>query len=193
MRHRRRSGHRPLPDYRTSRRCASADAPRRRADRPGLRSSAGWPDGRRSPGVARRTDRGGRVGDAQLSELMSRARALIVPNVEEFGIAAVEAQAAGRPVLAPDAGGTRETVIDGVTGVLYPAGNCDALAEAMRHEDFARFDPQVIRHHALGFRPEVFRSRLIAEVARVSGLGLDLEPPVLTSEPSPEPAAAAAV
>ncbi len=112
----------------------------------------------------------GRVGDTQLSELMSRARALIVPNVEEFGIAAVEAQAAGRPVLAPDAGGTRETVIDGVTGVLYPAGNCDALAEAMRHVDFDRFDPQVIRRHAVGFRPEVFRSRLMTEVARVTGL-----------------------
>jgi glycosyltransferase involved in cell wall biosynthesis len=135
----------------------------------------------------------GRVGDAQLSELMSRARALIVANVEEFGIAAVEAQAAGRPVLAPDVGGTRETVIDGVTGVFYPASNGDALTEAMRHVDFDRFDPQIIRDHALGFRPELFRSRLIAEVDRVSGLAVAFEPPGLASEPSAEPEAATAV
>jgi glycosyltransferase involved in cell wall biosynthesis len=111
----------------------------------------------------------GRVDDVCLSELMSRARALVVPNVEEFGIAAVEAQAAGRPVIAPDFGGTRETVIDGVTGVLYPAGDLKSLSEAMRYVDFERFDQQVIRHHALGFSPEVFKRRLIAEIERMRG------------------------
>ena len=48
------------------------------------------------------------------------AAALVVPNVEEFGIAAVEAQAAGRPVVAVDAGGVRETVVPGRTGLLVP-------------------------------------------------------------------------
>ncbi len=109
----------------------------------------------------------GRVDDWQLAELMARARALVVPNVEEFGIAAVEAQAAGRPVLAPDLGGTQETVIDGVTGVLYPAGDRDALVEAMRHIDFDRFDPHLIRRHACSFSTDAFRARLVAEVDRV--------------------------
>jgi glycosyltransferase involved in cell wall biosynthesis len=112
----------------------------------------------------------GRVGDRRLSELMPRARALVVANVEEFGIAAVESQAAGRPVLGPDRGGTRETVVDGLTGVLYLAGDLDALTEAMRHVDFDRFDPGTIRRHALGFSSEVFRRRLVAEVQRLGAL-----------------------
>lgn len=111
----------------------------------------------------------GRVDDRRLAEVMARARALVVPNVEEFGIAAVEAQAAGRPVLAPDLGGTRETVIDGVTGVLHPPGDLDALVEAMRHVDFDRFDPHLIRRHACTFSTDAFRTRLVAEVERIAG------------------------
>lgn len=111
----------------------------------------------------------GRIDDSQLADVMSRARALVVPNVEEFGIAAVEAQAAGRPVIAPDRGGTQESVIDGVTGVLYPAGDVDALTQAMRNVEFERFDPSAIRDHALTFRVELFQERLVAEVERVSG------------------------
>src|SRR5215207_2150746 len=64
----------------------------------------------------------GRVDDDELARLYSRALALVVANVEEFGIAAVEAQAAGRPVVAPAAGGTLETVVSGKTGVLVPPG-----------------------------------------------------------------------
>jgi glycosyltransferase involved in cell wall biosynthesis len=93
----------------------------------------------------------------------------VVPNVEEFGIVAVEAQAAGRPVLAPDGGGTKETVVDGETGVLYPPGDDYALAEAMRHVDFYAFEPADIRRHALRYRPEAFRERLIREVERLTG------------------------
>jgi glycosyltransferase involved in cell wall biosynthesis len=62
---------------------------------------------------------------------MAKARALIVPTVEEFGIAAVEANAAERPVIGPDRGGTRETVVDGQTGVLFPAGRFDAAGYAL--------------------------------------------------------------
>jgi glycosyltransferase involved in cell wall biosynthesis len=49
------------------------------------------------------------VSDEELAALYTRAQALIQPNVEEFGIAAVEAQAAGRPVVGVDAGGAQET------------------------------------------------------------------------------------
>jgi glycosyltransferase involved in cell wall biosynthesis len=117
----------------------------------------------------------GRVDDEQLCGLMSRARALVVPNVEEFGIAAVEAQAAGRPVIAPDRGGTSETVIDGQTGVLYPAGNVDALSEAMRDVDFDAFDSRLIRRHALRFSPKAFQARLLAEVQRMTGGAVQAE------------------
>jgi glycosyltransferase involved in cell wall biosynthesis len=112
----------------------------------------------------------GRVDDEQLAGLYSEAAALVVPNVEEFGIAAVEAQAAGRPVVAVDAGGARETVVPQQTGVLVPDGDVAALAEALRG-DLTRFDPHAIRAHAQQFRPELFRLRLraIVDELRASG------------------------
>src|SRR5207302_1761835 len=78
----------------------------------------------------------GRVSDGQLVDLYARAEAAIVPNVEEFGIAAVEAQAAGRPVVALDAGGTGETILDGETGVLVSRQTPEAFAEALRETNF---------------------------------------------------------
>jgi glycosyltransferase involved in cell wall biosynthesis len=106
----------------------------------------------------------GRVSDDELCGLYARAAALVVPNVEEFGIAAVEAQAAGRPVLAVAAGGVLETVRDGETGVLVPTGTIDELAEAMRHVDFGGFSPGRIARHARSFSVERFQERLTAEV-----------------------------
>jgi glycosyltransferase involved in cell wall biosynthesis len=106
----------------------------------------------------------GRVDDAGLAGLMASARALIVPNVEEFGIAAVEAQAAGRPVVAAAAGGVLETVIDGETGVLFPPGDGDALAEVLANVDFESFEPDRISAHAQQFSVTAFRSRFASEV-----------------------------
>jgi glycosyltransferase involved in cell wall biosynthesis len=106
----------------------------------------------------------GRVSDVELADLYARARAVVVPGIEEFGIVAVEAQAAGRPVVAAGAGGARETVLDGVTGVLVKPDDPDELAEVMRHEDFDRFRPAALREHAQRFSPEAFRQRLMAEI-----------------------------
>src|SRR3954454_11190349 len=61
----------------------------------------------------------GRVPDGRVAELLASARALVVTAAEEFGIAAVEALASGRPVIALDAGGVRETVREGETGAYY--------------------------------------------------------------------------
>ena len=119
----------------------------------------------------------GRVSDPELERLYAGARALIVPNVEEFGIAGVEAQAAGRPVVAADAGGARETIVDGETGVLVPPGDVDALAEALRETDFDRFRSERIRANAERFSAEAFKGRLLDEVRR------------LTDDRSPSPAA----
>jgi glycosyltransferase involved in cell wall biosynthesis len=109
----------------------------------------------------------GRVDDGALADLYARARAVVVPNVEEFGIVAVEAQAAGRPVLAAGAGGALETVVDGRTGVLVPPGDEDALAEAMREVDFAAFAPEAAVANAARFSAARFRARLRAEVERL--------------------------
>jgi len=115
----------------------------------------------------------GRIDDAALADVYAKALALVIPNVEEFGIAGVEAQAAGRPVLAYGRGGARETVIDGETGVLVESGEAADFAEAMREQDFTRFDPDRTRANAERFAPEVFRKRLrelVAQACREAGL-----------------------
>jgi glycosyltransferase involved in cell wall biosynthesis len=110
----------------------------------------------------------GRLSDAELGDLYARARALVVPNVEEFGIAAVEAQAAGRPVVAANAGGTRETVIPGTTGVLVEPGSVDALATALKTTEFEAFEPAQIRQNAERFSLSAFTTRLESAVAQAA-------------------------
>ena len=61
----------------------------------------------------------GRVSDHDLRGVYSNARALLFPGIEDFGIVPVEAQAAGIPVIARDAGGALETVVAGETGVFF--------------------------------------------------------------------------
>lgn len=101
----------------------------------------------------------GRVQDGELPALYAKAAALVVPNVEEFGIASVEAQAAGRPVIAVNAGGARETVVHRRTGLLVPGDDPGALARALR-EDLTTFDSRDIRAHAERFSRPVFQARL---------------------------------
>lgn len=100
----------------------------------------------------------GRVDDDALVDLYARARAVLVPNVEEFGITAVEAQASGTPVIATAAGGATETVRDGETGILLPEGSAGEFAEALHDADLDGFDEQVLTDHAERFsRPRFIR------------------------------------
>jgi glycosyltransferase involved in cell wall biosynthesis len=102
----------------------------------------------------------GRVSDARVAELMSSARALVVSAVEEFGIAAVEAQAAGRPAIVPDAGGGRETVVDGATGAFYAAGDTESLAAAIAGFAPEDYDPGQCVANAARFSARRFRRAL---------------------------------
>lgn len=113
----------------------------------------------------------GRVTDAELVELYPRARAVVVASKEEFGITAVEGQAAGRPVIAAAAGGALETVIDGKTGLLATLDDPDSFAAAMRAVDDLDFDPAAARENARRFSVEAFQTRLAAEVARIARSG----------------------
>ena len=88
------------------------------------------PDRRRLSRLAGPTIRfTGRVSDAHAAQLMASCRAFVVTGMEEFGIAAVEAQAAGRPVIARAGGGLLETVVDGTTGCFWDGGEAE-LANA---------------------------------------------------------------
>jgi glycosyltransferase involved in cell wall biosynthesis len=105
----------------------------------------------------------GRLTDAAVAEILQGARALIVTAVEEFGISAVEAQAAGRPVIARAAGGVLETVVDGETGCFW-SGGPDELARAVLEFDDAAVDPETCRLHADRFSRERFKRGMIDEV-----------------------------
>jgi glycosyltransferase involved in cell wall biosynthesis len=96
----------------------------------------------------------GSLPDEQLRQEYQRARALIMPGEEDFGIVPVEAQACGRPVVALARGGALETVVDGETGVLFPDATADSLADALRRMDACSFDSARIRASAERFSRE---------------------------------------
>lgn len=104
----------------------------------------------------------GHVPDEQVPRLFARARALVFPGVEDFGIVPVEAQAAGLPVVALGRGGVRDSVRDGVTGVLYDDDSPEGLAAALERLDGMRLDERALRDHARGFSLKVFQERFAA-------------------------------
>lgn len=104
--------------------------------------------------------------DAVLHRYMQTAKAFVFAAEEDFGIIPVEAQFNGTPVIAYKKGGSLETVIDGVTGILFPSQSTESLTKAVA--DFERmqdkFSAEIIREHARGFSGERFRRRLTAIV-----------------------------
>lgn len=102
----------------------------------------------------------GHVSDAELPKLLASAKAYIMPGVEDFGIAPVEANACGRPVIAYAAGGALDSQIDGVTGVLFPDATVESVIDAVRRLDELKLDPHIIREHALTFDTERFKERM---------------------------------
>ncbi len=108
----------------------------------------------------------GRVGDEELAGLYASARAVVVTGVEEFGITAVEAQAAGRPVIAAGAGGALETVLDGETGLLATPGDAAAFAAAIERLGRLDFDPARAVANAERFSVASFKRKLSDLVVR---------------------------
>ena len=84
-----------------------------------------------------------------------------MPGEEDFGIAPVEAMASGRPVIALASGGALDTVVHGLSGVLYKGTDADSLAEAILQFEAVEesFNPHVIREHAQQFSRAVFMER----------------------------------
>jgi glycosyltransferase involved in cell wall biosynthesis len=132
-----------------------------RLDRPLKVVGGGRSEGDLGALAGPRTEFLGRVDDAALAGLLAGARALLFPGEEDFGMVPVEAQAAGVPVIAYGHSGARDSVIDGVTGVLYDGAGVDGLCDAIRRFEGMSFDPQVLRDHARAFAPEHFRRRFV--------------------------------
>ena len=101
----------------------------------------------------------GRLGDEEAKGHLERCRAFVFPGEEDFGIAPLEAQAAGRPVIAYGRGGALETVVDGETGLFFREPTPESLAQTVLEFEDSRFEPAAIRAHALRFDRAVFRQR----------------------------------
>lgn len=108
----------------------------------------------------------GRVSDAEMHAALASCRAFIFPGEEDFGIAPVEAMAAGRPVIAYAGGGALDTVVDGVTGRLFYPQNVTALEDRLKTFDPTDFDPRTIRDHAMRFDTRCFQEAIAAYVER---------------------------
>lgn len=108
----------------------------------------------------------GRVSDSVVHEHLAACRGFVFPGIEDFGIAPVEAQGAGKPVIALDQGGASETVVHGETGILFASQTADALVQALKQADATRFDADRIRRHAERFSTERFEQEFLAAVLR---------------------------
>jgi glycosyltransferase involved in cell wall biosynthesis len=103
----------------------------------------------------------GYVPDDELPTLMARCKAFLFPGLEDFGIAPVQAQAAGRPVIAYAGGGAMDTVIPGVSGERFTEQTVEALSQILTAFDGSRFDADVLQAHARQFDVSVFRRQLV--------------------------------
>ncbi|CAN5312130.1 glycosyltransferase [soil metagenome] len=98
----------------------------------------------------------GRLPDVDVTDLFARCRALILPGAEDFGLTPLEANAAGRPVVAYASGGALDTVRDGETGVLFHEPHAASLGRALASVAERTWDANVLRAHAETFAESAF-------------------------------------
>jgi glycosyltransferase involved in cell wall biosynthesis len=104
----------------------------------------------------------GRLNDEETARLLGKARGLIFPGEEDFGIVPLEAMSAGRPVVAYGRGGALETVKDGVTGLFFAKQTPQSLNAAVERleENYAAFSPEAISRHAAAFDIATFEHKI---------------------------------
>ena len=100
----------------------------------------------------------GRLSREEVRSYLRRAKAFVFAAEEDFGIAPVEAQACGTPVIAFGRGGVTETVVDGTTGVFYSEQTAEALADAVRRFEGMSISASACRENSLRFSSAKFRS-----------------------------------
>ena len=107
--------------------------------------------------------------DQEVAEYYKNCYAFIFPGEDDFGIAPVEAMSYGKPVLAFNAGGARETVLSAMTGELFEAQTPEVLADGVRRlrDNYKNYSPLVIRKWAEKFSKERFRSEIMEFVKKI--------------------------
>ncbi len=103
----------------------------------------------------------GWVHDDELVKLMQNAKAFVNASIEDFGIAGLEAQSCGTPVIALGKGGYLETVIENHTGMFFKREHPEVLVDTILRFERHSFDPYDIRRNAKRFDKEVFRERFL--------------------------------
>lgn len=100
--------------------------------------------------------------DNKLVEFMQKAKAFVFAAEEDFGIIAVEAMAAGTPVIAWKRGGTGESIIDNKTGILFNDQNTGAIIDAVKRFEKTEnsFNPKIISEYASGFSRKNFEQNI---------------------------------
>jgi glycosyltransferase involved in cell wall biosynthesis len=102
----------------------------------------------------------GRVDDAAVKQLMESCNAFCFPGREDFGIAPVEANAAGKPVVAFAAGGALETLVDGMSAAFFSKQTVEDAEWAIRRVLRLETRPSVLAQSALRFSPIAFERNL---------------------------------
>ena len=108
----------------------------------------------------------GYVPDADLPDLMARCRAFMFPGEEDFGIAPIQAMAAGRPVIAYAGGGVLDSVVPGETGFLFAEQSVNAIIQAVEAFDPDSVSPARCRQQAERFDTAVFQRELMSFVEK---------------------------
>ncbi|MHB8831146.1 MAG: glycosyltransferase [Patescibacteria group bacterium] len=115
--------------------------------------------------AGRRTKFVGAVSDEDKVKLYRRAIGFIHPQIEDFGITAIEAMAAGRPVIAFGQGGAAETVIPGKTGKFIECQAWEDIGDAVIRHRPDDYKPEDIRQHAESFSFAAFEEKLVKQIA----------------------------
>ena len=102
----------------------------------------------------------GQITDQEKGQVLSGAKAFIHPQLEDFGITAIEAMACGRPVIAYAQGGATETIISNETGVFFPEQTWESLLDTLLNFNHANWDTVKIREHATTFEARKFKSNI---------------------------------
>jgi glycosyltransferase involved in cell wall biosynthesis len=104
----------------------------------------------------------GRLEDREVADCYASCKALIFPGIEDFGIVPLEANAAGRPVIAFQGGGALDTIVEGLNGLFFPQSTTESLVKAVKSFENGKynFQPLAIRTHALRFDKEIFKDKI---------------------------------
>jgi glycosyltransferase involved in cell wall biosynthesis len=109
----------------------------------------------------------GSVSRDVIIERLSRARSLILPGVEDFGITPLEAMALGTPVVALGEGGVLDSVVPGSTGIFFERAEVDALRGALEEVEAREWDRETIRSRAARFSRDAFNRGFRLQLAQL--------------------------